>query len=87
MIKLKVKSEKLKVRKAGKLVWVMKLFALFFLCMFLFASCSKVYKPIGVKKHKKKNCDCSRWSYNEPLESPTGTGGSSDADLYILDIV
>lgn len=87
MIKLKVKSKKLKGRKAGKLVWVTKLFALFFLCLFLFASCSKAFKPVGVQKNKKKKCDCSRWSYNEPLESPTGTSGSSDADLYILDIV
>jgi len=84
---LKVESRKLKGREASKFVWVTSFFVLFFVVSLLFCSCSKAFKPVGVQKNKKKKCDCSRWSYNEPPSSPAGTGGSGDADLYIFDVV
>lgn len=87
MNKLKVESEKLKDRKATHFFSFMKRAVFIFIASLLLASCSKAYKPVGVKKHKKKNCDCSRWSYNDINTSPAGTSGGGDADLYILDVV
>ncbi|MCQ2309814.1 MAG: hypothetical protein MJZ78_07550 [Bacteroidales bacterium] len=87
MNKLKVESEKLKGRKAAHVFSFMKCAVFVFIASLLLASCSKAYKPIGVKKHKKKNCDCSRWSYNDINTSPAGTSGGGDADLYVLDVV
>ena len=87
MNKLKVEIEKSKGRKAAHVFSFMKRAVFIFLASLLLASCSKAYKPIGVKKHKKKNCDCSRWSYNDINTSPAGTSGGGDADLYILDVV
>lgn len=81
MKKLKDESKKLKVRRAVKNL------SLFFLASLLLASCSRAYKPTGVKKRKKNKCDCSRWTYTEPQTLPAGTGGSGDTDLYVLDIV
>ena len=81
MKKLKVESKKLKVRRAVKNLF------LFFLASLLLASCSRAYKPAGVKRRNKDKCDCSRWTYTEPRTSPAGTSGSGDADLYVLDIV
>lgn len=90
MRKIRVKRGELREireRKADIFVWTTKLFVLLFLCVFLFDSCSKAYKPIGVQKRKNKKCDCSRWSYNEQQPSTPGTGGSGDADLYVFDVV
>ena len=87
MNKLKVESQKSKGRKAAHVLSFMKRAVFIFIASLLLASCSKAYKPIGVKKHKKKNCDCSRWSYNDINTSPAGTSGGGDADLYILDVV
>lgn len=87
MNKLNVESQKSKGRKAAHVLSFMKRAVFIFIASLLLASCSKAYKPIGVKKHKKKNCDCSRWSYNESQTSPVGTGGGGDTDLYVLDVV
>lgn len=81
MKKLKVESRKLKVRGAAKSLFLV------FLASLLLASCSRAYKPVGVKKRKKNKCDCSRWTYIEPQTLPAGTGGSGDTDLYVLDVV
>lgn len=81
MKKLKVESRKLKVRGTVKSLFLV------FLASLIFASCSRAYKPVGVKKRKKNKCDCSRWTYTEPRTSPTGTSGGGDTDLYVLDIV
>ncbi|MCQ2317685.1 MAG: hypothetical protein MJZ90_02020 [Bacteroidales bacterium] len=81
MKKLKIESRKLKVRGTAKSLFLV------FLASLLLASCSRAYKPVGVKKRKKNNCDCSRWTYTEPQTLPAGTGSSGDTDLYVLDIV
>lgn len=87
MNKLNVESKNSKGLKAAHVLSFMKCAVFIFIASLLLASCSKAYKPIGVKKHKKKNCDCSRWSYNESQTSPVGTGGGGDTDLYVLDVV
>ncbi len=81
MKKLKVESRKLKVRVAAKSMFLV------FLVSLLLASCSRAYKPTGVKKSNKNKCDCSRWTYTEPQILPAGTGGGGDTDLYVLDLV
>lgn len=76
-----MESRKLKVRVVARGMFLV------FLASLLLASCSKAYKPVGVKKRKRDNCDCSRWSYNVQPESPAGAGGGGDADLYVFDAV
>ena len=87
MNKLKVESINSKSCKATHVLSFMKCAVFIFLASLLLDSCSKAYKPVGVKKNKKRNCDCSRWSYNDRQTSPAGTSGGGDTDLYVLDVV
>lgn len=87
MNKLKVEIEMSKGRKATHFFSFMKCAVFIFIASLLLDSCSKAYKPVGVKKNKKRNCDCSRWSYNDRQTSPVGAGGGGDTDLYVLDVV
>jgi len=48
-----------------KMLFYLTLFAL----LIAFSACSSTRKPLRpAVKHKKRNCDCSRWGYMQPAE-------------------